>query len=275
MNNLKQKALEISRLYKKNPKTESILLAGSVSRHWQDEHSDIELHILWSEPPTDQNRQHPIKEANGSILSYHPYEEEEWSESYLTNDGVKLEISSFLTGSVQRIIDEVMIHNETDYDKQCIAASFHYGESLYGEANINVLKNQLVHYPVDLSKTMILENLHLGNQWHNRQALLDRQDWVMLYSVICAVQMKLLGLLFGLNNMYVHHPSFKWMKQSIGQMSKKPDNLYERLADILTGNPENSIKELTVLLTESTTLVEGHYPGLITSELKNSLEYSK
>jgi hypothetical protein len=275
MKNLKQKALEVSRLYKQNPKIESILLAGSVSRQWQDEHSDIELHILWSEPPTDQNRLHPIKEANGSILSYHPYEEEEWSESYLTNDGVKFEISSFLTGSVQRIIDEVMIHNETDYDKQCIAASFHYGESLYGEENINVLKKQLVHYPVDLSKTMILENLQLGNQWHNRQALLDRQDWVMLYAVICAVQMKLLGSLFGLNNMYVHHPYFKWMKQSIGQMSMKPDNLYERLADILTGNPENSINELTALLSETAALVEAHYPGLINSELKNSLEYSK
>jgi hypothetical protein len=275
MKNLKQKALEIAQLYKQNPRVESILLAGSVSRNWQDEHSDIELHILWREPPTDQCRLDPIKEANGSILSYHPYEEEEWSESYLTTDGIKIEISSFLTVSVERFIEDVVINYETAYDKQCVAASFHYGESLYGEERIIELKKILIQYPVELSKAMILENLHLGNRWHNRQALLDRQDWLMLYSVICDIQMKLFGILFGLNNMYVHHPSFKWMKQSISQMSVKPDNLYERFTSILTGNPENSLKELTVLLMETAALVDDRYPELITIELKQSLEFLK
>jgi Domain of unknown function (DUF4037) len=137
------------------------------------------------------------------------------------------------------------------------------------------LKKILIQYPVELSKAMILENLHLGNRWHNRQALLDRQDWLMLYSVICDIQMKLFGILFGLNNMYVHHPSFKWMKQSISQMSVKPDNLYERFTSILTGNPENSLKELTVLLMETAALVDDRYPELITIELKQSLEFLK
>ncbi|WP_254871083.1 DUF4037 domain-containing protein [Bacillus sp. Marseille-Q1617] len=275
MDNLKQKSLEMAQLYKNNPKVESILLAGSVSRNWQDEHSDIELHIFWGEPPTDEDRLEPIKKVSGSILSFHSYEEEEWSEAYLTNDGVKLEISSFLTTTVERFIDDVVRSFETSYDKQCIASSIHYGESLYGEVKIKELKNSLHKYPVELSKAMILENLQFGSRWDNRQALLNRKDWLMLYSVICEVQRKLFGILFGLNNMFVHHPSFKWMHHSIALMNVKPNKLDERITDILSGKPENNVKELTQLIEETVFLVEERFPELISSELRRKLSYMK
>ncbi len=79
---LKEKAIEMAEIYRGNPKVEAIILAGSVARKLEDEHSDIELHILWSEPPEDEDRRAPINRIDGTILSYHPYEEEEWSETY-------------------------------------------------------------------------------------------------------------------------------------------------------------------------------------------------
>ena len=45
--NLREKAIKLSTLYQQNQKVKGILLAGSVSREWQDNHSDIELHILF------------------------------------------------------------------------------------------------------------------------------------------------------------------------------------------------------------------------------------
>ena len=92
---LKERAIEMSEIYRQNPKVEAIILAGSVARKLEDEHSDIELHILWSTPPEDEDRRAPIYHIDGTILSYHPYEEEEWSETYLTKEGIKLEISNF------------------------------------------------------------------------------------------------------------------------------------------------------------------------------------
>ena len=53
---LKEKAIEMSEIYRKNPKVEAIILAGSVARKLEDEHSDIELHILWSMPPENEDR---------------------------------------------------------------------------------------------------------------------------------------------------------------------------------------------------------------------------
>ena len=66
-------------------------------------------------------------------MSYHPYEEEEWSETYLTKEGIKLEISNFLTVTVEKIISEVIEQHDINYEKQCIVSSVHDGVSLYGE----------------------------------------------------------------------------------------------------------------------------------------------
>jgi hypothetical protein len=270
-----QKSRDMAVVYEQNPKIEAIILAGSVSRSLQDENSDIELHILWSTPPDDKDRQDPIKKVGGTIMAYHPYEEEEWSESFLTEEGIKLEISNFLSSTVERFISDVMDKYDYDYDKQCIVASINDGVSLYGEEKIRELKNRVAEYPLELSKHMISENLWFGNRWNNREALLKRKDWLMFYDVICGVQKKLFGVLFGINQLYVHHPAFKWMQFNIKLMRIKPENLYERMINILIGNPENSVKELEALIEEVVVLAEIHTPELNISEQKKHIGFAK
>ncbi|WIY62846.1 DUF4037 domain-containing protein [Bacillus arachidis] len=269
------KAIEMTAIYKQNPKIEAIILAGSVARKLQDEHSDIELHILWSASPADADRQKPIKNIGGTILSYHPYEEEEWSETYLTTEGIKLEISNFLTTTVEKFISDVVDKYEIDYEKQCIVSSIHDGVSLYGEMKVNQLKDRVAEYPEELAKRMIMENLWLSNRWHNREALLARKDWLMLYDVICEVQRDLFGVLFGLNKLYVHHPAFKWMSYNIERMKVRPENLYERLTDTLLGNPEYSVKELELLIQEVLHLVHTYTPELNIDEQQKLIQYVK
>lgn len=272
---LKEKAIEISEIYRRNPKVEAIILAGSVARKLEDEHSDIELHILWSASPEDKDRQKPIETIGGTILSYHPYEEEEWSETYLTKEGIKLEISNFLTLTVEKIISEVIEQYDTNYEKQCIVSSVHDGVSLYGEVKVHALKDRVEAYPEELAKRMISEKLWFSNRWHNREALLKRKDWLMLYDVICEVQRDLFGVLFGLNRMYVHHPAFKWMAYNVERMNIKPENLYERMVNTLIGEPEYSVQELEVLIEEVLHLVEQYAPELNIAEQQKRIQYAK
>ncbi|MGS0477995.1 DUF4037 domain-containing protein [Bacillus mycoides] len=272
---LKEKAIKMSEIYRQNPKVEAIILAGSVARKLEDEHSDIELHILWSAPPEDEDRQGPINNIGGTILSYHPYEEEEWLETYLTKEGIKLEISNFLTVTVEKVISEVIEQHDINYEKQCIVSSVHDGVSLYGEVKVHALKDRVEAYPEELAKRMISENLWLSNRWHNREALLKRKDWLMLYDVICEVQRNIFGVLFGMNRMYVHHPAFKWMPDNVERMSIKPENLYERLANTLIGEPEYSVQELEVLIEEVLHLVEQYAPKLNIVEQQKHIQYAK
>ncbi|MED0968554.1 DUF4037 domain-containing protein [Bacillus paramycoides] len=270
---LKEKGIEMSEIYRENPKVEAIILAGSVARKLEDEHSDIELHILWSSSPEDEDRQGPINNIGGTILSYHPYEEEEWSETYLTKEGIKLEISNFLTVTVEKVISEVVEQYDINYEKQCIVSSVHDGVSLYGEVKVNELKGRVSAYPDELAKRMISENLWLSNRWHNRKALLKRKDWLMLYDIICEVQRNIFGVLFGLNRMYVHHPAFKWMPYNVERMTIKPENLYERMADTLIGNPEYSVQELELLIGEVVQLVHTYAPEVTIDEQEKSIFY--
>lgn len=272
---LKEKAIEMSEIYRRNPKVEAIILAGSVARKLEDEHSDIELHILWSTPPEDEDRKGPINYIGGTILSYHLYEEEEWSETYLTKEGIKLEISNFLTETVEKVIADVVGQYDISYEKQCIVSSVHDSVSLYGEEKVNELKEKVVAYPEGLAKRMISENLWLSNRWHNREALLKRKDWLMLYDVICEVQRNIFGVLFGLNRMYVHHPAFKWMPNNLERMGIKPVNLYERMANTLIGKPEYSVQELEVLIEELFHLVEHNDPELNIAEQQKRIHYAK
>lgn len=269
---LKDKAIEVVKVYKENPKVSAVILAGSVSRGWDDQHSDIELHILWAEPPTDEDRMSAIKQVNGEIIDFHEYEEEEWAESYIT-DGIKMEISGFLQSTVERIIDEVVVEHDTSLDKQCLVAAVEHGGILYGDTVVQELKKKTASYPAVLAEKMIIENMEYWNRWNNRYALLDRKDWLMLYDLICTMERKVLGILFGLNHLYVHHPSFKWTKQSADLMEIKPVDLYERLSDILTGASNESIQKLEVLIGEVFDLVEANCPGINVEKYKSKAEF--
>lgn len=267
-----EKAQKMANIYMKNNHIQAILLAGSVSRGWDDQHSDIELHILWKQAPTENERRQPIEAVEGQIIDFYPYEDEEWSETYLA-DGIKFEISNFLTSTIERVIKEVVEDGETDYDLQCLIAAVHDGVALSGESSIHSLIERAKAYPPLLTKNMILENLDFGSRWNNRRALLDRKDWLMYHSVLCQVEQKILGVLFGLNSLYVHHPAFKWMHQTIQMMTKVPSNLENRLTTVLNGSPYESIETLEALINDVIILVENEYPELNLDDIKKKVDF--
>ncbi|MED4018734.1 DUF4037 domain-containing protein [Sutcliffiella cohnii] len=268
---LKKFAAEIAKIYKMNPKVDAVLLGGSVSRNWEDEYSDIELFVFWNEAPSDEDRKTPIKKVKGDIIDFHPFEDEEWSETY-TTEGVKLEISNFLTHTINKIIDDVTISFDTNLDKQCIVATVHDGVSLSGDLVIKSMKEKVHFYSDELSVAMIEEYIHLGNRWNNREALLNRKDWLMLYKVMVDVQTNVMGMLFGLNRQYVHHPAFKWQKQSLHSMNITPENIVNRLESIFLDHPSNSVRELEVIIGEVYGLIQREYPQIdLSSVIDKSL----
>ncbi|WP_082232487.1 DUF4037 domain-containing protein [Halobacillus massiliensis] len=251
----KQLAITAAQEYEKNPKVEAVYIAGSVSRGWADEYSDIELNILWAEAPDKDDRLSVINEVKGEIIEFHDYEEEEWSETYRI-EGIKLEISSFLTETVVKSIQRVTKEFNTNIKDQCITASIHYGLPLYGEELLDGLKAKVLIYPEELSDVMCEEYSELGNRWNNSRALLEREDWLMFYTVLSSVQSNLMGILFGLNFMYVHHPEYKWQKQSLEAMNIKPENAEERMDRVFLDSPSVGLQEMESLVDDVLKLVK-------------------
>ncbi|WP_099157502.1 DUF4037 domain-containing protein [Virgibacillus ndiopensis] len=267
---LKRLASDMASLYNQNPKVEAVLLGGSVARGWDDAFSDIELFVLWKEEPTDEDRKAPIHNVNGSIIDFYPYEDEEWSETYIAN-GVKLEISNFLTDTIYNVIEDVIIKGDIGFDKQCLVATIHDGIALTGEKTVDRLQEKVAFYPDTLREAMIIENIDLGNRWNNREALLDRKDWLMLYRIMVDTQTKIMALLFGLNRVYVHHPAFKWQKRSLELMKVVPDRIAERLDEVFQHHPIDGITELELIIEEVYKLVRHDGVNVdMTEEVKRS-----
>jgi hypothetical protein len=256
---LKALAEKMAMVYAENPKVEAIMIAGSVSRNWEDSYSDIELHLLWREAPEDRDRLTPIEKVQGSIIDFHEYEDEEWSETYWF-EGVKFEISSFLSETIARVIDEVVHHHETCLDLQCTVASFLDGKPLFGQELLLNLKGKVSVYPEALREKMILDNLDFGSRWGNREALLYREDWLMLYQGMVSVQSKLMGAMFGLNRMYVHHPAYKWQRQSLERMSVLPAAFTERMEQVLVLHPVEGLRVLEGIIKDVFDFLEREMP---------------
>ncbi|AZB41881.1 DUF4037 domain-containing protein [Bacillus sp. FJAT-42376] len=254
-------AENMARVYRQNPKVESVWIGGSVSRGWNDGFSDIELFLVWKSEPADADRMEPIQAVQGEILDYHAYEDEEWSESYMAF-GVKMELSHFLTATVEKVIREVTVNHSANLDHQCLASSISSGICLEGEEVFSKLKNGLTPYPAGLKKAMMEENLDFGNRWRNRQALADRQDWLMLHEVFVTVQKKVMAILFALNESYVHHPAFKWQRKSLDEMAVKPADAAERLEQVFLEHPSYGLAILEEFLDEFFGIVRMHHPVL-------------
>jgi len=246
---LKKLAVQAAEQYACIPNIEAVMLAGSVSRDWQDEFSDIELLIFWRQAPSDEERTQIINQLDGKLLEFHPYEEEEWAETYTVN-GVKFEISSFLTETVRQTIHQVTQEFAINPDLQCIAAAVQHGIALYGDKTIEQLKKDVEHYPPELQVEVINHYSDFGSRWNNREALVHRKDWLMFYKVVVSVETNIMGLLFGLNRQFIPHPAFKWQRNSLALMEIKPDNCAARLESVFFQAPSEAIKELEALIEE-------------------------
>ncbi|WP_409293902.1 DUF4037 domain-containing protein [Peribacillus sp. SCS-26] len=265
MDNFQSLAEHIAGAYARNDSVVAVMLAGSVARGMQDHHSDIEIYVLWLEAPSDRERKDVIEALNGEIITFFDYEDEEWSDAYRVK-GIKIEVSSFLTSSVSAFISKNVDQGRVDLDAQAVTASIVDGIPLYGAEVIIGLKKKAGAYPEILRKNMIESQLEFSSRWGARNAFVERGDFFIYQRLAWDTASRILMMLHGLNKMYVIHPGFKWIHETIRKMEIKPRNLEERIRTAVSGQTRESVMELESLLAETGALVERHLPGISIGE---------
>jgi predicted nucleotidyltransferase len=253
-------AQELAPVYAANPKVSCVLIAGSVSRGWADQHSDIEIHVLWAEAPTDEDRLSSIRQVSGEVVRFLPYEDNEWSEVYHTQ-GIKIEMSNFLLSTAQDYIRDVAEHFDTDWDKQILIASLLQAKPLHGAEVLARLQSAAADYPDGLAEAMIEQHFDFEDAWYYAP-LAERDDVIMLHDVMTRVVSRVLSVLCALNRMYISHPRFKWSASLVAEMKFKPDNLLERLTHAYRADCVTGLRELQRVADEVSQLVKDHMPHL-------------
>jgi hypothetical protein len=265
-------AREMAGHYAQNEKVAAVVVAGSVGHGRADAYSDIELDVFWLKPPTDEERKRPIKALAGEIIAFHAYEDDEWSEDFLTGK-MQVDVSNFLVDTIDRYLGEVLL-GDTAVLKQCRLAALQHGVAVVGREQIENWQARITPYPDALRRAMIAENLSFNalGIWYMRDVLLARQDWLFLADVLVRMQQRILGALHGLNGLYLAHPGFKWLNETIAEMTLAPPKLATRLQHINHSPPAEAISPLHHLLQETVALAEQELPEMNFAEARRAIE---
>ncbi len=255
-------AEQMAGLYAQNAKVAAVVVAGSVGHGRADAYADIELDVFWHEPPTDADRRQPIQQLNAEIIEFWPLEDDEWSEDYLVGP-MQCDISNFLESTIDRYIADVLV-GDTAVLKQCRLAGLRHGVGVYGREQVAQWQAQISPYPDALRRAMVAENLSFPalGIWYMRDVLAARQDWLMLADVLVRMQRRIMGALLGLNGLYLAHPGFKWLNETIADMVLTPPDLATRLQYISFVTPAAAIEPLHQLIEETIALAEQELPDL-------------
>lgn len=251
--------------YAANPKARVVMIAGSTGRGTADRYSDLEIDVYWSEPPTDEERRAAAEGAGGHVLSLYPYEEDEWAEE-IEIGGFHLHTSTFLAETMERYLRQVVDEHSTEMLPQMRLFSLLHARPLTGEDLVVRWRARAAAYPDALVHAMLRANLPFEGLGYAEDMLVARDDLLALYDLICGVERRVLGVLLGLNRIYLPDPAFKRMDELIAEMRLTPADLSARLKAAFRLPPESGVATVHGVCEDTLTLVETHVPDFAVNE---------
>src|SRR5215470_7583576 len=172
-------ARRAAQAYARNGKLAAMTVAGSVGSGLADRFSDLELDCYWRGAPGDQDRLGPVSELGGALTSLWDYDkdEQEWSEEYRLGE-LGVTVSNFRAGTVDRFLDRVVLHADTDPVKHMRLAALQRSRPLAGEQVIASWRARAAGYPDKLVVAMVERALdpQVLAGWAAREALAARGD---------------------------------------------------------------------------------------------------
>jgi hypothetical protein len=254
--------------YTSNPKLAALTVGGSVGAGLADRYSDLELDCYWSQAPTDADRTTPVEALGGKLTQLWDYDadEEEWSEDFQL-DELGIAVSNFLTSTIDRWLDGVVRHADTDPVKHMRLAALQRSQVLMGQPLIDSWRAHAARYPDRLVTIMVEQALDpavLGC-WGTREALVSRGDDLAAQALLSRIGYAVAGTVLALNRVYLPHRQLKWQRHLLANLELAPDHLNDRL-DALTSNPAgDAIHAAEQLLNDTVHLAETHSDADLTA----------
>lgn len=254
-------ARHVAAAYVANPRVAAVVINGSVGRGSADRYSDIEISVFWADHPSQQDRRAAVERAGGTALQLWPlYQpDEEYSSSYAVG-GVKLDVGEFTVETIERFLGDVIDRYDIADYKQLLIAAVVYGTPAHGSALIKRWEQRAAGYPRELSHAMVLA--HCEFNLSSAEVLAERDDLLMFYDLICKAQRQILGMLLGLNRLYLANPHYKWLDQIVNELRIAPAALGFRFKQLFRTDPKLAVHALHTIIDETLALVEQQMPEL-------------
>jgi predicted nucleotidyltransferase len=256
-------------IYSKDPRVKAIALVGSVSRGFANEYSDIDIALYYEDLPSKLELKKAMEHNQGVSWKIFHESKDAIADLYYV-DGVECQFGHGKVKSWENRITEVLERHSTDSDAHTAMSGLLDAVPLYGEHLVEKWKSKVSVYPEKLAVEIVKKHLNFPYSLGVlEKRVLERDSVSWFYELLTEIQKNILGVMIGLNKMYL--PSeFKRLDWLIGKMSIKPKDFYKRINRIFEVEPNIALNELGKLIQETVELVKTHLPEVETEKIVES-----
>jgi hypothetical protein len=256
-----ERARRAAAVYTRNPKLAALTVAGSVGAGVADQFSDLELDCYWATPPTDEDRAGAVAALGGTLTTLWDYDagEGEWSDDFQLGP-LDVTVSSFLTSTVDRFLDQVTGQADTDPVKHMRLAAVQRSQPLAGEELVAAWRQRAAQYPDRLVAAVVEQSLSpdVLTGWGAREACAVRRDDLALQALLTRIGYAVATVTLALNRVYQPHRRLKWQHHLLAGLPIAPDRLTERLDQLTSAPLAEAIEAAEHLLADTVRLAGEH-----------------
>jgi hypothetical protein len=243
------------------------VLGGSVAQGVADRWSDIDTIVYWDEIDRDW-LETPHAATGGTRFT--------WVEHYPGNacleqyrfGTVKADVAHVRLGWLDELIDGTLSAESFDTTSLDVLRGVQESIVLFGEERYEPIRARVLEYPDALRRAMVEANLNLTPSWIYDGMGRDRGDLVVFYEYVLATMRSVVGILAGLNRVYVAPEKLKRVGAVVGRMTLTPPEAASRLDGLLELPREQVRAELDDLVGATLDLVEKHMPEVDTTRAR-------
>jgi hypothetical protein len=245
---------------------QAIIVGGSVARGYSDAYSDLELILLWDQPPSPTLRRAIIADLRAEFR-YPAIDPSH--ESALLIDDFPVDLWHITVASQLAAMRAVLEEHSIELDASNILDTIRACVPLYGVELVQQWKQRVAAYPEAVAIGFLQTYLP---HFHLRQLHLaaHRDNPTTFYQILAHIQCSLFLNLLALNRSYF--PTFKWMYHVLGDMPLAPPQVAPRLRQMLGEPPLRALTLLHGVLAETLALAEEQYPELDTAYARYRLD---
>ena len=272
-------AEEAARAYADDGRVAAVLLGGSAARGHADSYSDIELSVVWREPPTEADRAAAIAAAGGDLVTLYPTEGGVWSDAWKIGrrddvpfTGIEVDMSHSLADTVEQVLHDVVERCDPDPEKQLTVGGILHAIPLHGTALVERWQQRAARYPDGLRLAVVRAHAQIEGLWR-LDAYAARDNPVAGYHVLASAHEDVLHVLLGLNRVYF--TGFKSLAAVVPQLQITPQDLLGRIRASYPLEAGTSKSTLTALVEDTHDLVAQQLPEIDVERLREILRYDR
>ena len=243
------------------------VLGGSVAQGVADAWSDVDTIVYWDAIDRDWLEE-PRAAGDGDRFT--------WVEHYPGNacleqyrfDGIKADVAHVRLGWLDELIEQTLSGAELDTTSLDVMRGVEEAIVLFGEERYAPLRARVQEYPDTLRRAMVETHLTFYPSWIYDSMGRERGDLVLFYEYVLLTVRNVVGVLAGLNRVYVAPDKLKRVDAVVGRMELVPPGTARRLDALLALQREQVKAELDDLVGATLDLVDAHLPEVDTGKAR-------